>query len=121
VSFAAEGSFGDLRPDVALCFFRIAQESLRNGIMHGAATRLSVSLVRSGGDVELTVTDDGRGFDLEAVRSDGSGLGLVSIEERAHAVGGDVRIITGRQQGTTIRVRGPATTAATAPADAIAQ
>jgi len=121
VTFAADGSFGDLRPDVALCFFRIAQESLRNGIMHGAATRLSVSLVRSGGDVELTVTDDGRGFDLEAVRSDGSGLGLVSIEERAHAVGGDVRIITGRQQGTTIRVRGPATTAATAPADAIAQ
>ena len=54
------------------------------------------------------VTDDGRGFDLERVRSDGGGLGLVSIEERAHVIGGDVRIVTGPGQGTTIHVRAPA-------------
>ena len=41
-------------PDVALCFFRIAQESLRNGVVHGEARRLSVSLARSGDDIELT-------------------------------------------------------------------
>ena len=95
-------------PDVALCFFRIAQESLRNGVVHGEARRLSVSLARSGDDIELTVTDDGRGFDLEAVRGDGGGLGLVSIEERAHVIGGDVQIVTGPGQGTTIHVRAPA-------------
>ena len=60
------------------------------------ARRLSVSLARSGDDIELTVTDDGRGFDLEAVRGNGGGLGLVSIEERAHVIGGDVEIVTGR-------------------------
>lgn len=107
VTFSADGNFADLPADVAVCFFRIAQESLRNGIAHGGARRLAVSLVRRGGDVELTVTDDGRGFDLEAARRNGSGLGLVSIEERAYAVGADVQILTGRQQGTTIRVRGP--------------
>jgi signal transduction histidine kinase len=56
----------------------------------------------------LTVTDDGRGFDVEAVRSGSSGLGLVSMEERARAVGADVDIVSGAGQGTTIRVRGPA-------------
>jgi signal transduction histidine kinase len=108
VGLATDGDFSDLHPDVAVCFFRIAQESLRNGIDHGAAKRIAVSLVRAGEHVELTVTDDGRGFDLETVRRNGRGLGLVSIEERAEAVGGDVQILTGLGKGTTIRVRGPA-------------
>lgn len=108
IGLATEGEFSDLHPDVAACFFRIAQESLRNGIAHGAAKRIAVSLVRGGKHVELSVTDDGRGFDLETVRRNGGGLGLVSIEERAGAVGADVQILTELGKGTTIRVRGPA-------------
>lgn len=108
IGLATDGEFSDLHPDVAACFFRIAQESLRNGIAHGAAKRIAVSLVRGGKHVELSVTDDGRGFDLETVRRNGGGLGLVSIEERAGAVGADVQILTELGKGTTIRVRGPA-------------
>jgi signal transduction histidine kinase len=108
VAFTTGGDLGHLHPDVALCLFRIAQESLRNGIVHGEAPRFDVSLVRSGDEVELTVTDHGRGFDLEAVRRAGTGLGLVSMEERAHAVGANLHIVTALRQGTTIRVRGPA-------------
>jgi two-component system sensor histidine kinase UhpB len=107
VKFEAAGDFSDLHPDVAVCLFRIAQESLRNAVVHGDARHLSVSLVRGNHHVELTVTDDGRGFDLDAVRQNGGGLGLVSIEERAHAVGGQVKIVTGIDRGTTIRVQGP--------------
>src|SRR2546423_7841598 len=55
VSFAADGEFADLDPDLAVGFFRIAQEALRNGIVHGRPGRLSVSLVRSAGNVELMV------------------------------------------------------------------
>jgi signal transduction histidine kinase len=111
VKLTTEGHFSDLQPDVAVCFFRIAQESLRNGIVHGAARRIAVSLTRVGEQVELTVTDDGWGFDLEAVRRNGGGLGLVSIEERAYAIGGNVEILTGLEKGTTIFVRGPARSA----------
>jgi len=106
VAFKA-GDLGRLHPDIAVCFFRIAQESLRNGVMHGEAKRFDVSLARFGEHIEMTVTDNGRGFDVEAVRHNGGGLGLVSMEERAHVVGGGVQIITGIGQGTTIRVRGP--------------
>jgi signal transduction histidine kinase len=107
VGFSTAAEIGRLNPEVALCLFRIAQECLRNGIEHGGARQFRVSLARTGEHVELTVTDDGRGFDVEAARRAGTGLGLVSIEERARVVGGDVHIASGRQ-GTTIRVRCPA-------------
>jgi signal transduction histidine kinase/ABC-type uncharacterized transport system substrate-binding protein len=105
VRFRADGNFRDIRPDVVVCLFRIAQESLRNGVVHGGAGQLAVSLVRSGEHIELTVTDDGRGFDVEAVRRNGGGLGLVSIEERARMVGADVQIVSSERQGTMIRVQ----------------
>lgn len=115
VSFATAGDLTGIAPDVGLSLFRIAQEALRNGVVHGDARRLAVSVAsaRYGGDIDLIVSDDGRGFDLEAVRHHGSGLGLVSMEERARAIGGDVRIVTQRGQGTTVRVRVPATAAVT--------
>jgi signal transduction histidine kinase len=108
VTFTSEGDLTQVSPDVAICFFRIAQESLRNGIVHGDASRFSVSVSRSGEDLVMIVTDNGRGFDIDAVRRQGSAFGLVSMEERARVVGADVQIITGLRLGTTIRVRGPA-------------
>jgi signal transduction histidine kinase len=114
-TFAAEGDLGHVHPDVAVCFFRIAQESIRNGLVHGRAKRFTVSLGRADGYVQLSVADDGRGFDLEGVRRDSRGLGLVSMEERAHVVGGDVSIVTAPSQGTTITVRAPAELLHSAP------
>jgi signal transduction histidine kinase len=108
VNLTTGGDVGRLDPDVAVCFFRIAEEAIRNGRVHGGARRFAVSVTRSGEDLELSVTDDGPGFDLEAVRRDGNGLGLVSMEERAHLAGAEVHIATGPGEGTTIRVRGPA-------------
>ena len=107
VAFQA-GDIGPLHPDIAVCFFRIAQESLRNGVVHGQATRFDVSLTRIDDHLDMTVTDNGRGFDLDAVRQRASGgLGLVSMEERAHVVGGEMQIVTAIGRGTSIRVRAP--------------
>lgn len=108
VTFSADPDIGQLHPDVALCFFRIAQESLRNGIVHGHAQRLTVSLSKSGEYLELTVSDDGGGFDVETVRKTGGGLGLVSMEERTHLIGGEVQIVSAPRLGTTVYVRAPA-------------
>ncbi len=114
VHFIAAGELRDIDREVAVGLFRMAQEALRNGVVHGGARHLVVSLARSRGDVELTVTDDGAGFDPDAVRRSASGLGLVSMEERAYALGGDARITSAPGMGTTIYVRVPAG-AATAP------
>lgn len=103
----SSSNVGSVAPDVALCFFRIAQESLRNGIMHGGAKRLTVTLARSNNRLELSVTDDGRGFDVSAVQSKGGGLGLVTMEERVNLVGGEVSIVSAPGRGTTVRVFAP--------------
>ena len=105
VRFENEGSLEDLNPDVALSLYRIAQEALRNGAVHGDARRLVVAITRSTDDIEMTIRDDGKGFDLDAVRHEGRGLGLVSMEERARAVGGNVAIASRPGFGTTVRVR----------------
>ena len=106
VQFSSADGVGTVHPDVAVCLFRIAQESLRNGIVHGGAKHLTVTLTRSGDHVDLAVIDDGRGFDVSAVQSNGGGgLGLVTMEERVNVVGGDFSILSEPGRGTTVSVR----------------
>jgi signal transduction histidine kinase len=107
IELRIDGDLGYVRPEAALCLFRIAQEAIRNGIAHGGAPRIDVTVRRSGDQIELTVLDEGRGFDVDLVR-DGGGLGLVSMEERALLVGGRVDVVSQPQQGTVIRASVPA-------------
>jgi signal transduction histidine kinase len=112
VRCTSEGEFGSVAPDPALCVYRIAQEALRNVIAHAAASRADVRLVHAGDHVELTITDDGRGFDTSRAIESGRGLGLVSIRERAKIAGGTLSIVTGAARGTRIEARIPAATGA---------
>jgi signal transduction histidine kinase len=113
VQFSSADGNGAVHPEVAVCLFRIAQESLRNGIMHGDAKHLTVRLFREGDQLQLEVLDDGRGFDMSAVHGNGKGLGLVMMEERASLVGGSAKIVSKAGGGTTVRVVAPATQAGT--------
>jgi signal transduction histidine kinase len=111
VRFVADGDLGHIDREVAVCLFRMAQEALHNGLVHGNASHLVVTLARTRGNVELTVVDDGAGFDPEAARRNGSGLGLVSMEERAYALGGEFHVASSPGLGTTVYVRVPAAAA----------
>jgi signal transduction histidine kinase len=104
VRFHCDGDFAGVRPDVVVCLFRIAQESLRNAVIHANPRQLEVSLESAGDHVELVVSDDGCGLDVEAVRRTSAGLGLVSMEERARGIGATIHIVSGIRQGTTVLV-----------------
>ena len=106
INYQAVGDLTQVDPDVSVCLYRLAQEAVRNGIAHGRATQFTITVKQSDDAVDLTVTDDGTGFDIDAVRAQG-GLGLVSMEERAFAVGGTLEIVTAAGQGTTVRVHCP--------------
>lgn len=96
----------DLSPRISLCLFRVLQEALQNAAKHSGARRLHVQLRGDGGYVELTVRDDGAGFDpMEAARS--RGLGLTSMKERLKGVDGDLLVESAPQRGTTVRARVP--------------
>jgi len=108
VTFEAAGDFESTDPEGALCLYRVAQESLRNVVTHAKASRADVRLCRIGDDAELTIADDGCGFDVKVARQRGHGLGLVSITERVRLVGGTISIVTESMKGTRVRVRIPA-------------
>ena len=103
----AQGDFRTITPDAALCVYRIAQEALRNVVAHASAHRADVSLLRAGDQAEITVADDGRGFDPTNRVERDKGLGLVSISERARIIGGTISVVSGLDQGTRVQAKIP--------------
>jgi len=86
--------------------FRIAQEALTNIARHAQATQIVVQLARNGNNLVLIVKDDGVGFDPEGLQKYAprvATLGLVSMQERAHAAGGAVEVSSATAKGTEVR------------------
>jgi signal transduction histidine kinase len=91
-----------LRPGVDEEVFRIAQESLQNALRHADASRIDVRLDEDAGGLRLAVADDGVGFEPEEAGLRSRRLGLTSMEERARALDGRLRIDSAPGRGTTI-------------------
>jgi signal transduction histidine kinase len=116
VDFTHTGVPRILPPAAALCLYRIAQEALRNVARHSGTDRAAVGLIGSPTGVRLVVADGGVGFDLATPRPNG-GLGLISMRERVHLVGGELTIDARPAGGTRIDVRVPAPVPPTAAAE----
>jgi PAS domain S-box-containing protein len=88
-----------LAEEIEVAVYRVAQEAMSNAIRHGKASRVDVTLSTRDGRLRLDVRDDGLGFDIR----DGRGnLGLVSMEERALALGGQLEMRSHPGKGTTV-------------------
>ncbi|QNU24014.1 sensor histidine kinase [Geobacillus zalihae] len=85
--------------------FRILQESLSNTLRHAKAKSLEVLLIERDGFAILRVTDDGVGFDVE--RSKSGSYGLQHMYERAAEIGGMLKIVSLKGQGTRLEVKVP--------------
>jgi signal transduction histidine kinase len=96
---------GQVPDDVGLCLYRILQEGLQNVTRHGQASQVTVRIGGDGGEVYLTISDNGSGFDPQAVS--GSGIGLASMYERARHLGGHLTVRSAPGRGATIDVRLP--------------
>ncbi len=116
----ADGDFASVAPEAGLCLYRIAQEALRNVVAHAGASRAEVRLCRRDDNAELTITDDGRGFDVHDPERH-NGLGLVSITERAKLSGGSISIETGLNQGTRVQAVIPVNARLKTSADAVVE
>ncbi|MEW6211872.1 MAG: two-component regulator propeller domain-containing protein [Acidobacteriota bacterium] len=90
-----------------ISLYRIVQESLNNLVKHSAASRASLTIRRNEGEIELTVIDNGKGFDQNATRSMDSrqsGFGLIGIAERVRMLGGRHLIRSEPGKGTTVQI-----------------
>ncbi len=89
-------------PAVGTTLYRVAQEALANIRAHAGAGHVSVRVARAGGGVELTVRDDGRGFD-PAQQASGRRYGLMTMRERTELLGGSLQIESSPGAGTLVR------------------
>jgi PAS domain S-box-containing protein len=80
--------------------YRIAQEAVNNAARHARPSTISVALTSRGGQLSLTVSDDGRGFDGSAGRTEG--MGLRNMRYRARMIGAVVSILANAKGGTTV-------------------
>lgn len=106
VEFRSEDVSELLSEEMALCLYRVAQESLQNIRKHARTEKASVTLAAREGNIVLTVQDFGIGFDFKGVKGRG-GLGLVSMGERVRLVDGSIGVRSKPGQGTEIEVRIP--------------
>ena len=91
-----------LAPDIETTVYRLAQEALTNVVKHAAANRVTIEIALADGVVELTVCDDGAGFDTAVPRE---GFGIIGMRERVALCDGTLEILSGAGAGTAVRAR----------------
>jgi len=94
-----------LAPDVTHCLYRVAQEAITNVVYHANARTLSVAIRSNGEGTQLTVADDGMGFDPN--QDHPNHWGLAGMAERAQLAGGHLSIESQVDSGTTVNLHIP--------------
>jgi signal transduction histidine kinase len=97
----------EAEPSSELLIYQIAREALLNAIRHSRAQVIWVSLSESMGELELSIEDDGVGFDPGDAFVGSRHFGLELMRERASQLGGSLEIEASRGHGTTVRLRVP--------------
>lgn len=89
---------------ISMTVYRIAQEALQNVAKHAAAATVAVTVFESSGAIHLFVEDNGPGFDRARIQP---GLGLISMQERSHLVGGELHVDSSIGRGTAVHFVAP--------------
>jgi signal transduction histidine kinase len=96
-----EENVSDNVPDkYKTCVYRIVQEALNNCSKHAYAKNVRVAVRQKGNHLQVTIEDDGKGFDARRVR----GLGLVGMNERVDQLGGVLKVESDPARGTRLQV-----------------
>ena len=95
-----------LSHDLNIVIYRIVQESLTNICKYATATAVTIAIIQSATNLEITITDNGKGFDLT---QNATGFGLQGMQERALALMGQLDIITAPNQGCRVMATLPLT------------
>lgn len=106
VDVETAGETPTLSPEVRLAIYRIVQEALHNALRHGAADHATVRFENTGEALRVSIRDNGAGFNPD-VAARPTSLGLLSMRERASAIGASFAIASRPGDGTTITIERP--------------
>jgi signal transduction histidine kinase len=104
---AISDSVGRLAPEVEAAIYRVVQEALHNVAKHAQAKTVNIQMTREDGKVSLLVEDDGIGIVKQSGPKDRQSFGLAGIRERIMMLGGAVRVVSSKGNGTRIEVELP--------------
>jgi signal transduction histidine kinase len=96
-----QGEEGLADRDRATAVYRIVQETLTNVARHAGATRVAITMETAGGNLRLTVHDNGKGVKEEEIGAPGS-FGIMGMKERALILGGEVTLASSHEGGTIV-------------------
>jgi signal transduction histidine kinase len=116
LSYDGDGTAGRLAPALELTVYRVVQEAVTNAIKHSGAERVEVGVVQGETTIDISVRDDGRGFDPSAAHA---GFGLTGVRERIDQHGGNVHFHSGPGRGTVVDASLPVRRASEAPAEPV--
>ena len=106
VHFSESEASVDVPKDLALCLFRVAQESLGNVVKHSGAREAQVQFNGNAFGISLRIVDQGKGFN-PAIKNPAAGIGLVGMSERLRLVGGRLLVKSETGRGTEILAEAP--------------
>jgi signal transduction histidine kinase len=115
IEVGGDADLGPLPVDVPITAFRVVQEAVTNAVRHAGAGRVAVHVHRNEAGLDVSVEDDGRGFDVRETMeraAAGKALGLLGMQERVGMLDGKLDIDSAPGAGTRIRVRLPLSEAA---------
>ncbi|HCL04714.1 MAG TPA: hypothetical protein DHW64_01550 [Chitinophagaceae bacterium] len=101
-SLEEKGTFHSLSGSNSLLVFRIIQESVQNVLKHASASLIQVVFNYTAQMLEVSVIDDGKGFDVIQIAEKGEGMGLKNIQHRIHLAGGNLSIESTPGKGTQL-------------------
>jgi signal transduction histidine kinase len=105
VTVQIDGDLEGLGEAHRTCIYRVVQEALTNCARHSHAKNVRIAIYGGGGQVRLSIQDDGAGFDPRAAPA--RGLGLIGMQERVRELGGAVTFISQPAKGTIVEVEVP--------------
>ncbi len=97
-------NIGDERfdADTELILYRVICELINNSLKHSDCKNIVLRLFWDYSAIEISYTDDGKGFDVESLRD--CGMGLSNMESRIHSLGGDIDIVSGAGEGMSANI-----------------
>ena len=100
VSLQVNGMEQRLNPSVEIMLYRIVQELLNNIVKHAGASKAMVQFIQDNGRLSVTVEDDGKGFDTEAITANKAGI--ETVNSRVNYLNGTMQIDSQQNIGTTV-------------------
>jgi signal transduction histidine kinase len=107
INFTLEGEDMRLPTDKQIILFRVCQELLHNIVKHAQPTTVSVTIIITLNTLQITIVDDGIGFNVEAASTKNSGSGLINLYKRAKVIGGTLYLKSNPTSGTHCNIQIP--------------